>query len=73
VPDTFKYGVYAVWGVDEFLSHIQISNLLSTSIFMTCGSKLGIYKNKINYQIYQTIPSYSTLPASYQWKGQILC
>jgi len=32
----------------EFLSHILISNLLSTNIFMTSGSKLGTHKHKIN-------------------------
>jgi len=32
----------------EFLSHIQISNLLSWNIFMTGGSKLGTHKHEIN-------------------------
>ena len=51
--------------------NIQISNLLSTNIFITSGSKLGTHKHKL-YQIYPTIPSYSTLPTSYQRKDQII-
>jgi len=51
---------------------MQISNLLSTDIFMTSGSKLGTHKHKINFQIYPTASSYSTLPTSYQRKDQIL-
>jgi len=35
------------------------------NIYMTSGSKRGTHKQKINYQIYPTIPSYSTLPTSY--------